>query len=179
MRNEKFLKRKNVGNIAKQIVSDLFTESGFEVYPLGYESTFSAIKNRIRNNEDETSSRIRTFPDILVINKNNKPLLVEVKYRSYPDKVDIKEKELINYKKFWQDAFIICVIPDEIGFYAQKIKNIKSTGKISFLEGKKVIALDIKNNFYPILDFFEFKDISNSLLYKSREMIKRIEFFRS
>lgn len=176
----KFLKRKNIGSIAKQFVSDLFTESGFEVYQLGYESVFSTIKNRVRNNEDEISLRIRTMPDILVINnKNNKPQLIEVKYRSYPSKIDIKEKELQNYKKFWPEAFIICVVPDEVGFYIQKISNINPEGKISILEGKRVIALDIKNNFHPISNFPEFKDIKESVINELKEMINKIGFFRT
>ncbi len=176
----KFLERKNIGNIAKQFVGDLFTESGFDVYPMGYESEFSTIKNKIRNNEDDVSRRIRTIPDLLVIdNKKMTPSLIEVKYRSYSTKMDIKIKELEDYKKFWPEAFIVCVIPDKIGFYAQKIKNISSQGEIKNLEGKDVISLDIKQNFYSILQFKEFENINLLTLNQLKDMINKIGLFRT
>ena len=175
----KFLERKNIGNIAKQFVGDLFTESGFDVYPMGYESQFSTIKNKIRNNEDDVSRRIRTIPDLLVINnKKIIPSLIEVKYRSYSNKIDIKIKELEDYKKFWPEAFIICVIPDKIGFYAQKINQLSSKGEIKNLEGKDIVSIDIKENFYPVLQFKEFENINLFILNQLKDMINKIGLFR-
>lgn len=175
----KFLERKTIGNIAKQFVSDLFAESGFDVYPIGYESQFSTIKNKIRNNEDDVSRRIRTIPDLLVIdNKKMIPSLIEVKYRSYSTKMDIKIKELEDYKSFWPEAFIICVIPDQIGFYAQKIRNISSQGEIKNLEGKDIISIDINENFYPIIQFKEFENINLIILNQLKDMINKIGLFR-
>ena len=176
MLNEDFLTRKLRGGIAKQIVSDLFTESGCEVYQLGYESNFSALKNKIRNNYDDTSLRIRTFPDLLILSKD-KPLLIEVKYRSYAGRFDIKEKELYDYQRFWPEAFIIIVIPDDVGFYAQRICDINPEGRISILEGKNVVALSIKDNFFPIKKFLEFSHIELGLIRKFNDAIKKIILF--
>jgi len=124
------------GNQMKDLVKVLLENAGYKVYPYGYESTFSDIKNKLRekgSGNSKTARRIRSSPDLLVYDgKTRDVMLVEVKMRRQRNETSVsiykgdKLKRIENYKEFWNDSILILVIPSGNVFYAQKISELES-----------------------------------------------------
>ena len=124
------------GNQVKDLVKVLLENAGYRVYPYGYESTFSDIKNKLRekgSGDSKTAHRIRSSPDLLVYDEKRKDImLVEVKMRRQRDETRVviykgdKLKRIENYKEFWDDSILVIVIPVGAVFYAQKISKLET-----------------------------------------------------
>lgn len=75
------------GGIIKEVVKSLLQRSGYEVYPYGYETTFSVLKNKLAEEGVRTSPsvrRMKSTPDLVVFDKKRKNLMfVEVKMRTH------------------------------------------------------------------------------------------------
>lgn len=132
------------GNIYKDIVKVMLQKSGYVVYPYGYESTLADVKSKLTKNtkNSRTVRRIRSSPDLLVYDEQrNDLMLVEVKMRTYtPPQIKIRLIE--NYREFWNDSFLVLVVPEGNVFYTQRI---------SELETRQV--------YYRIADFEKFQDV--------------------
>ena len=113
------------GNIFKEIVKTLFEKSGYLVIPYGYENQLSSIKSELsKTNNSLTALKIRSSPDLLVYdNQNREVKLVEVKMSSYESPM-LNRNQFESYRKFWDDAILIMVVPIENVFYAQEIHNL-------------------------------------------------------
>jgi hypothetical protein len=131
------------GYFFKDIVVLLLDKCGYEVYPYGYESFFPNLKSKLSNisqPESDSAERIRSTPDLLVINPNGQNVdLVEVKARTASGIWDIHEIE--RYRKFWPESILVIVNPSGNYFYAQHISK-----------------LDVKS-FYVPQDFRPFEEI--------------------
>jgi len=124
------------GNQAKDLVKLLLENAGYKVYPYGYESTFSDIKNKLRekgSGDSKTAHRIRSSPDLLVYDGKTKDvMLVEVKMRRQRNETSVtiykgeKLKRIENYREFWNDSILVIVIPFGAVFYAQKISKLET-----------------------------------------------------
>jgi len=124
------------GNQAKDLVKLLLENAEYKVYPYGYESTFSDIKNKLRekgSGDSKTAHRIRSSPDLLVYDGKTKDvMLVEVKMRRQQDETRVviykgeKLKRIENYREFWNDSILVIVIPFGAVFYAQKISKLET-----------------------------------------------------
>lgn len=122
------------GNQMKDLVKVLLENAGYKVYPYGYESTFSDIKNKLRekgSGDSKTAHRIRSSPDLLVYDGKTKDvMLVEVKMRRQPNETSVsiykgdKLERIENYREFWNDSILILAIPSGNVFYAQKISEL-------------------------------------------------------
>ncbi len=124
-----------VGAAAKEILWSLLDSCDYAVYPFGYESTFSAMKRGLRENErlkdNEIAHRIRSMPDFLVADKEESPQLVEVKFRKgqgRPNKFELKNWEIMRYQKFWPETVLVVLSPFGDRFFAQYVKNLKLEG---------------------------------------------------
>ena len=113
------------GNIFKELVKALFEKSEYLAIPYGYENPYSNVKKRLPKNLEDCSQtvlRIRTSPDLLIFdNESGDVKLVEVKMSSY-ETPQVKRIEL--YKKYWNDAIIVFVVPYGNVFYAQEIDKL-------------------------------------------------------
>jgi hypothetical protein len=112
------------GGIFKELIKSLLLRSGYEVYPYGYETTFSILKNRLSAGDVRNSPSVRRMkytPDLVVFDKNNQDLMfVEVKMRSKVP-VIIKPSQIEGYQVFWNDCILVLVVQDENVFYAQRV----------------------------------------------------------
>ena len=74
------------GGIFKELVKNLLQKSGYEIFPYGYETTFSVLKNRLSAIDVRNSPsvrRMKSAPDLVVYDKKRQDLMfVEVKMRS-------------------------------------------------------------------------------------------------
>lgn len=119
------------GGAVKDLIKVLLENSGYTVYPYGYEGTFSDIRKKLSDNEaknSRTARRIRSSPDLLVYDDAKKDLmLVEVKMRRAPKETKILYigDRIANYKEFWSDCVLVIVVPCGKVFYAQKISELE------------------------------------------------------
>lgn len=142
--NKRFYDAMLKGNVYKDMVRLLLEESGYIVYPYGYESTFSHVRSRLTKNSrnSKTVRRIRSSPDLLVHDEQKEDLmLVEIKMRTRVPP-EIKPRQIDNYKEFWNDAILVLVVPCENVFYAQKVSE-----------------LEVKERYYPLSHFEKLQDV--------------------
>ncbi len=120
-----------VGAAAKEILRSLLESCGYMVYPFGYESTFSVVKQLLKDKRLEKSDlaqRIRSMPDFLVTDEEQLPQLVEVKFRkgqSPPDNFSLGNWEVGRYKRYWPESLLVLLSPFGDRFFAQYVKNLK------------------------------------------------------
>lgn len=144
LRSSKFVDSLLKGNIFKDLVKLLLEQSGYSVYPYGYESTLSTIKASLKKDtkSSRTVRRIRSSPDLLVFDEQKGDLmLVEIKMRKHLQP-NIKQRTIENYKEFWSDSILVLVVPKDNVFYAQKISE-----------------LETREKYYRLADFDKFQDI--------------------
>lgn len=113
------------GNIFKELVKALFEKAQYVAIPYGYENPYSNIKSKVVKSFDdcsETALRIRHSPDLLIFDEDKGDVkLVEVKMSSYKTP-QINRIEI--YKKYWNDAIIVFVVPAGNVFFAEEIDKL-------------------------------------------------------
>lgn len=91
------------GRMAETLVEELLKKSGNTVYRFGYEAIVQnlvQLENTFDKNSD-VGQRIRAIPDFIVIDKDGKPVFVEVKFR-WDSKLHENDYKLLDtIKKFW------------------------------------------------------------------------------
>jgi len=107
------------GKLAENLVEQLLIANGCRVYHLGS----AAVLENIVQLEDEFSKdsvlgkKIASIPDLIVMGQQEKPVLVEVKFRANPEAL---EEELLlekdSLENFWQ-AKIVLVTPKEKPYF--------------------------------------------------------------
>lgn len=176
-----FFKSKLTGYIAKSIVEEAFNLSGYQTYPFGYESTFSSLIHQLRESKDDTSMRIRTMPDIVVFNPMDRSTaMLEVKYSTSNriDSVVMSKYKLDDYKKCWQDAYVVYVVLDDVGLYAQKVSAIKvNSDKCYKMNGQLIYYLNLQKNFQPLYDVFP--AVKKEVIELLKPIIKNVSNVRS
>jgi hypothetical protein len=162
------------GGIIKEVVKSLLQRYGYEVYPYGYETTFSALKSKLADEGVRTSPsvrRMKSTPDLVVFDKKRKNLMfVEVKMRtSLP--VAINSHVVKGYQDFWNECILVLVVPDENVFYAQRVSDLQLKEKYN----PDTDFCEIRE-FFPDIDEYEFLDYRNQtrdLLYELKQMKSR------
>ena len=119
-----------MGAAAKEIVRTVLESAGYTVYPFGYESTFSTMKHRLndRRFEGDVAHRIRSMPDFLVADDEERPQFVEVKFRGQGERVGLKNFEIWRYKQYWPETVLVLLSPFGDRFFAQHVKSLKLIG---------------------------------------------------
>lgn len=159
------------GGIIKEVVKSLLQRYGYEVFPYGYETTFSILKNMLTEKDVRTSPSVRRMksqPDLVVFDKKRKNLIfVEVKMRtSFP--VTIKPNAIQGYKEFWNDCILVLVVPDENVFYAQRMSDLQIREKydpVTDFCGIREFFQDIDE-----YEFLDYKDMTRNLLLNLKRM---------
>lgn len=120
-----------IGNIGKELVRTLLETCGYAVYPFGYESYVTHVKDLIHTGRLARFPMLQRMPDILVADEESRSInLVEVitKTIKSPEDADIDKSKLDELKKFWPDSFLAVVAPkSEKVFYAEKVTELKIT----------------------------------------------------
>jgi hypothetical protein len=114
------------GSVFKELIKSLFEESEYTAIPYGYENPFSNLKKRLAQENSSTALRIRHSPDLMVFdNESGDVKLVEVKMSSYETP---RLPRIEHYKKYWDDAVVVEVVPFGNIFYAQYINKLGVKG---------------------------------------------------
>jgi hypothetical protein len=104
------------GKLAESLVERLLKASGCRVYRLGSE----AMLENIVQLEDEFSKdsnlgkKIASIPDFVVMGNREKPVFVEVKFRTDPESL---EEELLlekdSLEKFWEAKIVLATVKEK------------------------------------------------------------------
>jgi hypothetical protein len=97
------------GRMAETLVEDLLKQSGNAVYRFGYEAILQNL-TQIQQNFDRNSDigqRICSIPDFVVIDINNNPILLEVKFRWDGNIFGDDKKKFERISDFWNAKIII------------------------------------------------------------------------
>ena len=96
------------GRMAESLVSEILHEADNQVYRFGYESVLQNLTQveRVFDRHSEIGEKIRSIPDLLVINKKGEPFFIEVKFRWQQDWHKNDFEMLKRLKSFWQPIII-------------------------------------------------------------------------
>ncbi len=96
------------GRMGEALVTEILHEAGNQVYRFGYESTLQNLTQveEVFDRHSEIGEKIRSIPDLLVINKNREPFFVEVKFRWDQDWHEKDYKMLERLDSFWKPIII-------------------------------------------------------------------------
>ncbi len=116
------------GSIGKAVVTTHFCESGYEIYPFGYENYYANVTRFVkRDYTNATSTILRSMPDLLVYDRDNdETYLLEIKATSRKDesKYWISEDNFDSYRKYWAEAFLLIYFIPTANIYCQRIYKI-------------------------------------------------------
>ena len=169
------------GSIGTDIIKSLLETSGYTVCHYGYEYTLldAMSKRTSKTSNSDTGRKIRKSPDLLVYDYQE-IMLVEVKTRfSLPLTINSFEMEIM--KKFWDDALLVVIVPDENVFYAQRVSEIEGPFGyyLSLEDFNKIdeVFSKVKDE-----DILHYKEITSSILQlfmskTQKEKFERTRFF--
>ena len=148
------------GHFHKDLIRVILEESEYEVYPYGYESFLTPLKIKFEKGEikqTEISKKIRSTPDLLVYDPENKTVeLLEVKSRRWDRTDDVLIKALPKYQKYWRDSILVIVLPAGHFFYAQRVSDLES----------KTADFDMNKEFMWFEEIFTKINLSTLYSYK-------------
>lgn len=171
------------GNIAQSIISMIFRDCGYEVYPFGYESYLTNIIRRLRKGDNTIARNIRSSPDILVYDRgNNDCFLVEIKATNAPDEsnYEMLRYSLERYKKYWDEATLVIYCIRTANIYCKSFNeiDIDSLNRSRFKNTEREsCVLDLKNTFLELPKYFRLIDENRyyDLISRIREVIQQFD----
>lgn len=152
------------GHFHKDLIRVILEESGYEVYPYGYESFLTPLKIKFERGEiepTEISKKIRSTPDLLVFDPEKGTVeLLEVKSTRWDWTNDVLIDALPRYQQYWQESMLVIVLPAGHFFYAQYVDRI---------EPRKDNTFDLREEF----EWFEevFTKVRLDTLYSYKKQI--------
>jgi len=176
---EDFYRNSLRGFNAKVLLEHLFKEAGYETYPFGYESLFSRITSGINREGEQTDTlqRIRSMPDLLVVNDSKKKVnLVEAKFTGHTNVHSYiqSKKKMDWYYKYWNDSIIVVIIPTKEHIYAQHVSKLKIKGRKPFHKfGSIQYYFNLEREFVPIYEIFP--EITKEKIRKVKPIIDKIK----
>ncbi len=130
--DQDFREKKTIGNTARELAQSLLEGAGYSVYPFGYETHFTRIKDLVHDRKLKRGAvleQLRSMPDLLVVSEDwNEVQLVEVKYRNRePSGVYLGAPALSRLGKFWPKTTLVWVLPYKDVFYATSVESLMET----------------------------------------------------
>jgi hypothetical protein len=141
------------GYFFKAIAASLLESCGYTTYPYGYETFFPNLKGKLNSISGETAKRIRSTPDLLVMNQTEPSMeLVEVKGRNTSFNQEFKIRDVERYQKYWPESIMILVLPSGECFYAQhvsklQVKNIYTQNDFCLFEELFPLAKELSQEY--------------------------------
>jgi len=148
------------GHFHKDLIRVILEESGYEVYPYGYESFLTPLKIKFEKGEfqkTEIAKKIRSTPDLLVYDNENETVeLLEVKSTKWDRTDGGLIDALPKYQKYWNECILVMVLPAGHFFYAQRVSDLES----------KTVDFDMSKEFMWFEEIFTKVNLSTLYSYK-------------
>lgn len=157
------------GYLFKDLLVVLLDESGYEVYPYGYESFIAPLKRKIHEfpQSSTTQERVRSTPDLLIYDTAEKAiLLVEVKSRDIAEPASVGISGVSLYRKYWSESVLVVIINGGNYFYAQRVSKLKGVADSG--RGDDFTDFNLQDEFQPLDTIFKHVDLSSLEIYKQR-----------
>jgi len=189
-----FWERRAVGDAAKAIVRCLFESAGYRVYPFGYESFVTHVKDLVHLDKffsTKPLKQTRVMPDFFVVDEKGvligEPVeeeygvveFVEVKYRSTSvDKINSGDVVDDDLQRSWPESLLVLVVPFDDVFYVYSVPSLEKpkTMKIRILKPMKfkpsVMEKPPPDTVVPIRAFFP--RISEEVLKRFQKIVKKM-----
>lgn len=165
------------GRMGQVIVEAILRNSGFEIYPYGYESYFTnIIKDMVKKNGNEVVTQIRATPDLYVYDRErNRGFLLEIKTTtSGINHWEIESEKLEKYNDNWSNATLVVVHMRTLRIFCVKLSELK-LDTMSIEESRiglgRVYAFNLEKQFQEIYDYFT--PLTNESVFKT--MITKIK----
>ena len=148
------------GSMAECIVEEMLRKSGYQVYKFGYEMVLQHLKG-IKLKDNYVRRIITGMPDFIIVDRNNAPNFLEVKYRKDGNLNLSKDKlRVANLGKDWAESRLMIVSLNKPHFQISRVKEFVKSGKLFPLENEKFIKVNkevIKKYGYLVRKYFEGK----------------------
>ncbi|MBS3155407.1 hypothetical protein J4404_02825 [Candidatus Woesearchaeota archaeon] len=148
------------GAMAECIVEEMLRDSGYQVYRFGYEMVLQHLKG-IKLEDNYVKRIITGMPDFIIVDENNCPNLLEVKYRKDGNLNLSKDKlRVFNLGKDWAESRLMIVSLSKPHFQISRVKEFVNSGKLFPLEDEKFIRVNkgiIEKYGYLVRKYFEGK----------------------
>jgi hypothetical protein len=155
------------GRLAQVIIEAIFQESGYEVYPYGYESYLTnIIKFMKKGNANIPVRKLRATPDLFVYDRElNDGFLLEIKATNTPDETKfwISKYLLQTYVTYWPEAILIVYCLRSMNIYCRQIKDISPeqlTIEKSPISGYENYVINLSTEFLALPSFFRLIEAS-------------------
>ncbi len=149
-----FSKQLIKGKIAELIFDQMFRETrNYTVIPFGYEAIVPELMQYTDTIDDKKLlDNVRNAPDFALVSHDPKNVsLIEVKYRSHPDMVNIQKKATEICER-WKLAHIFIATP--AGFYFDSCSDlIKDGAKLTDLP-EKMVSRELQEKYLALLTEF-------------------------
>lgn len=162
------------GRMAETLFEEMMKASGNTIYRFGYEAILQNI-SQLREKFDRygaAGEKIRSIPDFIVLDKENKPIFVEVKYRwnsqAHPD--DVKRFDML--RELW-GATVVLVSCHEKPYF-------RVTRPPYFVDGSQLLTapllsateFNVKPEIYEKYEVLVEKYLGHTLLKKESTQIE-------
>ena len=158
-----------IGNVGKELVRTLLEACEYSVYPFGYESYFTHIKDLIHEEKIRKIPQLQRMPDLLVVAEDMRQIeMVEVivRTRKKAKDVDIDKQKLEEIQNFWPNSILAVVLPkSEQVFYAENVSKLKVTDP-------EFVNFDISES--PINEIFPKIDGFPEVLEELQDLCKKL-----
>lgn len=127
------------GRMAECLVEELLKHSGNKVYRFGYEAVMqnlSQMDEAKLDHDSEIGRKIRITPDFIVVNKNNVPYFIEVKFRT---DARVWERDIKLIESFWEAKIIMVTVSKP---YFRILDTKKGNRKWIALEKDRALDID-------------------------------------
>ena len=171
------------GNLAQAIMSLVFRDCGYEVYPYGYENHLFDVIRSVRKGRTNNSLRLmRSSPDLFVYDRAaNEGWFLEIKYTNVPDEsnFEMNTYEIDRYKNYWDDAFLIVLCARTGNIYCKQFNEIevRQLSRSVFAKtGSESYVLDLRNTFSTLYERFRLvgSDHYSELLTQINTIVKQM-----
>ena len=128
--------------MAECIVEEMLRDSGYQVYKFGYEMVLQHLKG-IKLKDNYVRRIITGMPDFIIVDRDNCPNFLEVKYRRDGNLNLSKDKlRVANLGEDWAESRLMIVSLNKPHFQISRVKEFIKSGKLFHLEDEKFIRVD-------------------------------------
>jgi hypothetical protein len=158
-----------IGNVGKELVRTLLESCGYCVYPFGYESYVTHIKDLVHTRKLRKIPLLQRMPDLLVLDEEAEKIrLVEVitSTKKEPEDVSIHKEKLEDLRDYWYGSILAVVLPNSKHvFYAEKVERLRITDPV-------FVNFDISE--HPITELFSKVGRHFSTLKELRDLCRAL-----
>ena len=168
-KNKDFAEGMLKGRMAESMVEEILRKSGNSVYRFGYEAilqNLTQIQNAFDRHTD-AGERIHSIPDFIVLDQNNEPLFLEVKFRANGKLHKDDKNRLEKIKEFWNAKILLVNCKNKPYFQISEPPYFDNNGQLTLKPLREEKDWKIDEEIYKEAEVLVEKYLSSALLKKN------------